>query len=73
MSRKFVKQYADPKGSLIEDPLGLVVFAEGAAAPTNSQSGFAKGCIYINTAGTAGTLVYCNIGTATSTNWQNIV
>jgi len=48
------------------------VQAWGSSAPTDSVAGFAPGCIYHNLAGTAGSTLYSNIGTFSSSNWLNI-
>ncbi len=41
--------------------------------PTNSIVGFAPGALFLNFKGSAGSLLYVNIGTNASSNWQNIV
>lgn len=46
--------------------------AWGAGAPTNAQKGFAPGCIYQNLTGSAGSVLYVNTGTFTSSTWLNI-
>jgi hypothetical protein len=40
--------------------------------PTNGISGYAPGCLFINSIGSAGSLVYTNVGTSTSATWLNI-
>ena len=45
--------------------------ARGDTVPTNGDAGYAKGCIFPNTAGTDHTdTLYCNIGTVTSCNFN---
>ncbi len=44
----------------------------GDTTPTNGQSGFVKGCLYSNLSGSAGSLLYINTGSATSTTWTNL-
>lgn len=62
----------DPTGILWSKPgVGTLIIAQ-AAAPTNSQTGFATGCLWINTSGTAGAILYLNQGTASSTTWLAI-
>ncbi len=46
--------------------------AATTGVPTNSIQGFAPGAMFLNFKGSAGTLFYINIGTFTSSNWQNI-
>lgn len=40
--------------------------------PTNSQAGYAIGCIWRNLAGTVGSILYVNVGTTSSSTWLNI-
>ncbi len=64
----------------VQDATGVVVSVPGvgimhiilATAPTDTDPGYGPGCIWQNTAGSAGTLLYTNIGTAASANWLNI-
>lgn len=42
------------------------------AAPTNGTVGFAKGCLWQNTAGSLGSLLYVNSGTQTSATWNAV-
>ncbi len=72
MSKEIRVQYAEPLGGVIFDATGLRVFAYGPAAPTASIGGSAKGCLYVNTAGSVGSLLYINSGTTTSSIWSNI-
>lgn len=46
--------------------------AWGSTAPTNSVTGYAPGCIWHNLAGTAGSVLYVNQGTFTSSTWLNL-
>jgi hypothetical protein len=51
---------------------GKVLIWENAA-PTDSVGGYARGCIWINTAGTTTTTrIYINGGTNTSSSWKAI-
>lgn len=65
--------FVDAEGGLVFDPLDNRLIAYGAATPTNSAAGYQPGCIYINTAGSVGSLVYVNTGTLASSTWTNIV
>lgn len=49
-----------------------VTRASGATTPSDADAGYAKGCIFVNTAGGVGTSVYINEGSATSADF-NIV
>ncbi len=40
--------------------------------PAGSESGYDIGCIWINTSGTVGTILYVNVGTGSSATWLNI-
>ncbi len=40
--------------------------------PTNSQGGYAAGCLWININGAAASLLYVNSGSNTSSTWTNI-
>lgn len=56
---------------LAKDSSGKVIFASGVTVPTDTETGFAKGCIFIDTdvaGGTSGT--YINVGTNTSCNFD---
>ena len=45
------------------------LFGYGTGAPLAAAAGFAKGCIYIRTDGSAGTMTYVNEGSNTSATW----
>lgn len=40
--------------------------------PTNTDAGYATGCLWRNLAGTVGSVLYVNVGTNTSATWVNI-
>lgn len=40
--------------------------------PTNTDKGYATGCIWINYTGGVGTALYVNVGSNTSATWVNI-
>lgn len=63
MGKKLQKQYADPRGSVIENSLGRTVFGFTEGAPTASIPGVLPGAIIVDV--TNG-LLYYNSGTATS-------
>jgi hypothetical protein len=61
----------DDKIVLLEDGLGDALLATGTAIPADTTSGFAKGCLFIDTnvgAGTSG--LYVNVGTRTSCTFK---
>jgi len=47
------------------------ILTRGATVPTDGDKGYAKGCLFINTAATdESDLLYANIGTAASANFN---
>lgn len=53
--------------ALIRDWAGDILLATGTTVPTNADSGYAKGCLFIDTNVSAGTTgLYCNKGTSDS-------
>lgn len=53
----------------IRDPIsGLTAFVISSTAAPATTAGYCKGCIYIYTDATSGT-IYKNTGTITSTTW----
>ncbi len=62
----------DASGVVFDKPPlgdGLTVLA---VAPTNGQKGYITGALWVNTAGTAGAILYINQGSNTSTTWVAI-
>lgn len=57
------------EGVIARDKEGNITRFKAATTPTNSVAGYAKGCEWINTAGSTSTTAYRNVGTATSTTW----
>ncbi len=71
MSSRFKRQ--DATGVIAENggpDRRLIVTA--TTTPTASAAGFEKGCLYINTGGSAGSILYVNTGSITSATWLNI-
>lgn len=59
--------FASDEIVLLEDALGDILFATGTTVPTNATTGYAKGCLFIDTDVATGTTgLYCNKGTRTS-------
>jgi hypothetical protein len=46
--------------------------AATTGVPTNGIAGFAPGALFQNWKGTVGSVLYVNVGTATSATWVNI-
>ncbi len=73
MPGMFRQGYAHPQGILIQTEItNKGIFACLGTTPTNGAAGYEKGCLFINTGGAAGTLVYVNTGSSTSATWLNI-
>jgi hypothetical protein len=68
--KKFRPGFADAKSVLIEGFDGAGIVAEGATVPTNGVAGYHPGCLFFKRAGTAGTQVYINEGTAASCDFN---
>ena len=66
MSRRWSQGYTDSKGTIVEKPGVGILFASGTTVPTDATTGFAPGCIFIDTDAAANSTVYINEGTATS-------
>lgn len=49
-----------------------VMRATGATVPTDGDRGYAVGCEFIQTDGGAGTILYRNVGSATSANFDTV-
>jgi len=53
--------------ALLTDGNGDILLATGTTVPTDTTTGYAKGCLFIDTdVGTGTTGLYCNKGTNTS-------
>lgn len=59
-------------GTLIEVPGEGIYFAKGTTKPTDGATGYAKGCIFIDTDASAGSVIFCNEGTVTSADFDAI-
>lgn len=58
--------FANPQGGYVHKPVIGLLDAAAAGAPTASAAGYAKGCIYRDT---ANGVVYVNSGSVTSATW----
>lgn len=57
---------------LLADDAGNAIIAYGTTVPSDGASGYAIGCLYIHTDGGAGTALYCNEGSATSSDFDAV-
>lgn len=72
MSRKFLPQFADPRGVLLTNLLGFGngLIAEGSTVPADTTAGYAAGCLFFKRGGTVGAQLYINQGSNTSCLFQ---
>jgi hypothetical protein len=68
--KKFRPGYMDSKAVILEGFDGAGILAEGTTVPTDATAGYHPGCLFFKRAGTAGTQVYINEGTATSCDFN---
>jgi len=57
---------------LTRDPDGMVMLARGATLPSAADAGYGHGCIFMYTAGGAGTTLYINEGSNTSASFAAV-
>lgn len=80
MAQKITPAFADPKGAILDSNinLGYPLIVErsttpaGASPAQTTAAGYAKGCLWINSAGSAGSILYMNQGTTAAASWLNI-
>lgn len=59
--------------ALLTDASGNILLATGTSVPTDTSSGYAKGCLFIDTDVASGTTgLYCNKGTTTSSQFTAV-
>lgn len=58
------------KSAIVYDRKKKIIFAAGDTVPTDASRGYAKGCIFIQTDGAAGTHWYVNEGSTTSSDFN---
>ena len=63
----------DATGVYLTDDEGNFVFAQGDTVPASATSGYAKGCIFLDTDAAAGAMVWINEGTNTSSTFVELV
>ena len=58
---------------MLADNNGDILLATGTTVPTDTSSGYAKGCLFIDTDVATGTTgLYCNKGTNTSSQFTAV-
>ena len=62
----------DATGVVVRKPNVGIMQVVSATTPTNGQAGYGPGCLWQNHSGSAGTVLYVNTGTNTSTTWVAI-
>jgi len=70
MADRFRNQ--DGQQVIAENELGHVLLAFGDVPPTDGVPGYATGCLFIHTDGSAGTALYANEGTVTSADFDAV-
>jgi len=66
MSKRNEVGYNDPKGIIINKPAIGGLFAAGTTVPADATTGYAPGCIFLDTDASAGAQLWINQGTAAS-------
>lgn len=70
MSKRFESQDAT---QIVASAPGIgILFAYGAVAPSDGAAGYAPGCLFLNTAASAGSIFLCNEGSATSADFDAV-
>lgn len=62
----------DASGIAITDGNGKILFAFGLVAPADGVAGYSKGCIFVDTNGTAENILFVNAGSTTSADFNAI-
>lgn len=60
----------DDEGKILHDNGGDILFATGTSAPSDASSGYAVGCIFQATSGAVGEVLFTNVGTTSSCNFD---
>lgn len=63
------RQFADAKGAVILGPAGIE-FASGTTVPSDATAGYARGCLFLDLDGAAGSRLFINEGTETSCDFN---
>lgn len=70
MARPFTNQSG--LNAAIYNELGHAMFAWGTTKPADGAVGYAKGCLFIDTDASAGSILFCNEGTHTSADFDAV-
>lgn len=57
---------------MLETDNGSIALAYGTTVPADGSLGYATGCLFLHTDGGAGTALYCNEGTAASSDFDAV-
>lgn len=71
MSRKLMRQYGAGQGVLVDQTFGIVL-DWGPTVPTDTSIGYAPGCIFIDINAAAGSQVFINEGSGTSSDFNAV-
>ncbi len=67
----FTKKVGTPIVTVLKwNPAGDISEAQGATVPTDTDAGYAKGCVFIKTDGGVGSTLFLNEGSATSADFN---
>lgn len=58
--------------SLVEVPGEGIYLARGTTKPADGAAGYAKGCLFIDTDASAGSILFCNEGTVASADFDAV-
>lgn len=67
MSKFLSVQSQDGRAVTVDALQNAIIYQ--TSAPTNGVLGYSTGCLWINKSGTAGSILYINQGTTTSSTW----
>lgn len=70
MTRRLVFQYGGDPMNLAEIPGEGIILARGTSVPADASANYAKGCLFIDTDGAAGGVLYVNEGSNTSSDFN---
>jgi len=60
----------DDEGNILHDAENDIMFARGSSAPTDGTDGYAVGCVFLAEAGTANEVLFTNVGTTSSCDFN---
>lgn len=59
-------------GQLVEAGPEGIYFARGTTVPADGSTGYAKGCLFIDTDAAAGSILFCNEGTFAASDFDAV-